>query len=747
SDLFQDTDNDPGTLGPFGASAVPDQFTNYTFPFTGTGSTLRYQIVMSSDASEELAFDNICLSGMVGNVAPTLANIEGAALNLTEGDPATAITSTITVSDPDDTNIESATVTFCSGYVIGDDMLAFTNTANITGFFNAATGILNLSGTDTKAAYQAALRSVTYQNLNTTNPTPSRTVCFQVNDGDANSNLEMREITITDLLVPYAEFPVCESFETDGEGVRYNSNTFDDSNNCDFFFRTNTQPSCFINAIGNVDGSYYWASEDVIGSFNGSDPAYVELAPMTVTGLQNLEVSVLLGVSNNAGGTRFETDDALLIQYNLDNGGWTTVGAFYGDNAGGGHLRQDTDLNTVADPAGAILTSTLQNFTFSLGAATGNTLSVRIVIDQNGGSEEIAFDYICASGSCTDSAPPTITCPDPQTGNLDVNCNFQVIDYTSLATTDDDCGSVTVTQSPTAGQTYFGVGPDDIVLTATDGSGNTATCTFTLSMVDNLPPSATCQNLSFNTDPGGCGTNVTLPDPVISDNCGGSPSVSFDPPSGSFFPVGTTNVTVTVMDASTNSTNCVTVVTVNDNVAPTAVCQNTTVQLDATGNASQTAAAVESGSTDNCGTINVVSLSPSAFTCGDVGDNTVTLTVNDGNGNTGTCTATVAVEDNIPPVVQCQNVTVQLDPVTGTTPASPFATGALVSRSDNCQLVGGVSSNGPNPITCGQVGSYFQTTFVRDVNGNVTPCTVEITVQDNTLPSALCQNFTVQLDA
>ena len=40
----------------------------------------------------------------------------------------------------------------------------------------------------------------------------------------------------------------------------------------------------------------------------------------------------------------------------------------------------------------------------------------------------------------------------------------------------------------------------------------------------------------------------------------------------------------------------------------------------------------------------------SAFTCAEVGDNTVTLTVTDNNGNTNTCPAIVTVEDNIAPV-------------------------------------------------------------------------------------------------
>ena len=48
-----------------------------------------------------------------------------------------------------------------ANYVNGQDLLAFTNTANITAF-NAVTGTLTLTGTDTVANYQTALRSVTY---------------------------------------------------------------------------------------------------------------------------------------------------------------------------------------------------------------------------------------------------------------------------------------------------------------------------------------------------------------------------------------------------------------------------------------------------------------------------------------------------------------------------------------------------------------------------------------------------------
>ncbi len=90
--------------------------------------------------------------------------------------------------------------------------------------------------------------------------------------------------------------------------------------------------------------------------------------------------------------------------------------------------------------------------------------------------------------------------------------------------------------------------------------------------------------------------------------------------------------------------------TVEDNVDPTAVCNNITIQLDADGNASITAAEIDGGSSDNCG-IDDLSASTTSFDCDDEGPNTVTLSVTDVNGNPSTCDATVTVENNITPTV------------------------------------------------------------------------------------------------
>jgi len=79
---------------------------------------------------------------------------------------------------------------------------------------------------------------------------------------------------------------------------------------------------------------------------------------------------------------------------------------------------------------------------------------------------------------------------------------------------------------------------------------------------------------------------------------------------------------------------------------PTANCQNITIQLDATGNASITGNDIDNTSTDDFG-IASLTASITSFTCADIGPNNVTLTVTDTMGQTDTCIAIVTVNDNV----------------------------------------------------------------------------------------------------
>jgi hypothetical protein len=107
------------------------------------------------------------------------------------GGTAAAIDAGLTVADADNLNLAGATVSIGTGLRAGD-VLNFTNQNGIIGSYNAATGVLTLSGTATIANYQAALESVTYSSTSS-NPSnsgadTSRTVSWNVTDGTLSSN-------------------------------------------------------------------------------------------------------------------------------------------------------------------------------------------------------------------------------------------------------------------------------------------------------------------------------------------------------------------------------------------------------------------------------------------------------------------------------------------------------------------------------------------------------------------------------
>ncbi|ADB51030.1 hypothetical protein Cwoe_2611 [Conexibacter woesei DSM 14684] len=117
------------------------------------------------------------------NDAPQI--VSGATLAYTENDAATAIDPALALSDGDSATLASATVTIGTGHVVGEDVLAFVNTASITGSFNSSTGRLTLTGPATVAEFQAALRSVRYANGSDDPSVAPRTVTFSVDDGSA----------------------------------------------------------------------------------------------------------------------------------------------------------------------------------------------------------------------------------------------------------------------------------------------------------------------------------------------------------------------------------------------------------------------------------------------------------------------------------------------------------------------------------------------------------------------------------
>src|SRR5207237_2840021 len=112
------------------------------------------------------------------------------------------------------------------------------------------------------------------------------------------------------------------------------------------------------------------------------------------------------------------------------------------------------------------------------------------------------------------------------------------------------------------------VGVTTVSYTATDSAGNTATCSFNVTVLDNQAPviSGCPGNQTVMAAPGQCAATATWTSPVVSDNCGATLGSTHVP--GATFALGTTTVTYTAVDASSNSATCSFTVTVRDDQPP-----------------------------------------------------------------------------------------------------------------------------------------------------------------------------------
>ena len=137
-------------------------------------------VVNDGDSNSAAVTSTITVAAV--NDAPTVSDAAGT-LAFTENDGASVIDSTLTISDADDTNIESATITISSGFQTTEDVLAFSDANGITGTWNHQRRLLTLTGSATKAQYEAALESVTYNNTSDDPNTANRTISWVVNDG------------------------------------------------------------------------------------------------------------------------------------------------------------------------------------------------------------------------------------------------------------------------------------------------------------------------------------------------------------------------------------------------------------------------------------------------------------------------------------------------------------------------------------------------------------------------------------
>jgi hypothetical protein len=272
------------------------------------------------------------------------------------------------------------------------------------------------------------------------------------------------------------------------------------------------------------------------------------------------------------------------------------------------------------------------------------------------GSQTVTFtatDACNRTSTCTatinivDTTNPSITCPPKATVYMDVNCKYD-LSKLAPATASDLCSSVTLiftddVSSVTGCFNSNVYGTIRRTWTVTDGCGKKSSCMQSIDVIDNTPPTITCNSATIYTD---ANCKYSLQDAPVSvgDNCDKNITLTNTIVESLTNGAGTVTVTWMATDDCGNTQKCVQTLTVIDNKPPVALCQTNKVKLNlgADGTGVITWQQVNNNSSDNCG-ISSYKLSKTNFTCSDIGEQSVTLTVTDVHGLTSTCTATIQV--------------------------------------------------------------------------------------------------------
>lgn len=282
---------------------------------------------------------------------------------------------------------------------------------------------------------------------------------------------------------------------------------------------------------------------------------------------------------------------------------------------------------------------------------------------------------------------------------------------------------------------------------AFDAANNVAaTRTMWVYVVDVSLPTANVKPATFNLD--STGTVTITPAMAAAFNNGSSsvcPStlVLTAPYTFNCSNVGIANpVTVTVTNPGNGQSDTDTTrAFVTDVTAPWFTTTPYTLVLGSNGTATLTSANVVANLFDACDASPTITLSKTAFACQDTGANTVTITVEDESGNTRTKTVVVTVVDNSAPAFTWLSTTAALG-ANGTIDLK--AATSLYSVVENCSVDSLIFT--PAVLNCSDLfGPTSVTVRVRDINGNLTVVTQNITAVDNIKPSAVGQNVTLTL--
>lgn len=458
--------------------------------------------------------------------------------------------------------------------------------------------------------------------------------------------------------------------------------------------------------------------------------------PLILSSCDITQIDIANAGNCNGKGTTATTDDTFTAD--------VTVNFAYAPT--GGTLTLKRNGATIASTNDASLDcSTSWTFTGVEMAADGASIVLTAEFSTSCAFTSTSLGTAPTACSCVPTTAFT-TCPMAQSVHVATGSCANTVTYSAVANgtpaptyTYVFSGATTTSgaQSGTGSGSDFNKGQTTVTLTATNACGS-ATCSFVVTVTDNIPPSIACPSpVSLPTAPSQCGANASWTAPIGTDNCPNVNTSSSHTP-GSFFAKGQTTVTYTATDGAGLSSACSFTVTVGDSQAPTLACPASTTHPNTSG---QCGAVVTYAPTvtENCpGTTVTLQSGLASGATFPIGTTTITLLATDGAALTNTCSFTITVQDTEKPVITCPN---SITRNTDAGQCSAVVTYTNPTYTDNCPAGG---NTGLDHLEGGLSGAVFPkgSTIVKwmatDAANLTATCTFTITVTDGQAPSITC---------
>ena len=270
--------------------------------------------------------------------------------------------------------------------------------------------------------------------------------------------------------------------------------------------------------------------------------------------------------------------------------------------------------------------------------------------------------------------------------------------------------------------TMFPLGETIVTWTATDSSGNSASATQTITVVDTTSPVLIAPELIIQEAINHEANPVIIGNSEYSDIMDVS-SVTNDAPE--VFPLGETIVTWTATDSSGNSASATQSITIIDTTLPT-IMSPVNVEVEAT---SMENNLVEFGFAEASDQVEISTITNDAPTMFPLGETIVTWTATDSSGNSASATQTITVVDTTAPVVENFESLIY----EAITQNDNLIEIPLINADDNTEILS-ITNDKPALF---EFGTTIITWTIVDITGNQSVVEQQIDIIDTTLPTIM----------